>query len=364
MKKISNVLLFILIAIGAGKYIEKVIDNSYKNKHTVVKTTKDVARIEAERDRLAKEEEMRFAMPLNLGDTAITAETSEFQIDSILLSTPDSIETDLPTSVLQGNVPTDTVMNAVIVTPNAESVDIATVASSAVKNEIKQPKEITKNNHPTTLYQLNEVEEPRVQCDDVMKEPPLDTLETDLPVYQLSKDELKDHSIVLTKRVTKFDKSILTDLKKQLIANVKEKQLATKQEEIVSPKSHQFEVDLLGKGNNATVNIQINGLAYVATLNFSAPMVQISESERNQIRETNSATLHLNGAMLYQLPDGTNLKVEVIKLEVIKLGEKVLRNVDAVVIPDQDVNIILGQSAFARLNNLVIDQEKGLLKFN
>lgn len=358
MKKILNILLFVLIAIGAAKYVEKVIHNNYKSKHNLAKSTTDVARIEAERERLLAQKMHEAQLATAQYEVSTETDSTVIGLDSLILFT-DSLGELM---ALNDSLPTVVNVQKEEETSEGVTQQIGFETSILPSSEpTLPPTELHRSNKE--VKEVKETKEADVSTPVAAPKQNESTMPNDLS-FILTKKEIKDTSIVLVKAPLALDtKRWLPELKKKvdLVVEEQKEKLAVKEE--VEVPSHTYNLPLLGNATAPSINVKVNGLSYIATLSFASPMVQVSTTEVERI-QTGNNTMHLNGTTTHKLTDGTTLEVQLIKLASIQLGDKILRNVDAIVIPNQQENIILGQSAFARLNKLNIDKEKSLLQFN
>lgn len=94
----------------------------------------------------------------------------------------------------------------------------------------------------------------------------------------------------------------------------------------------------------------INGLRLKMIFDPGASNVCISESVANMMLENDYLTISdIKGKSQSQVADGRIVDHTIINLRKVQLGDKVLTNVEAVVIKGQDAPLLFGQSALKRL---------------
>ena len=111
----------------------------------------------------------------------------------------------------------------------------------------------------------------------------------------------------------------------------------------------------------------VNGLRLKMIFDPGASTVCISESTAIMMLENDYLSKNdIKGTGQSQVADGSVVDHTIITLKTIQIGDKVLNNVEAVVIHGQDAPLLFGQSALRRLgkysisgNKLIIDEKQG-----
>ena len=109
----------------------------------------------------------------------------------------------------------------------------------------------------------------------------------------------------------------------------------------------------------------VNGLRLKLIFDTGASNVCISQSVAEMMLENDYLSLNdIKGTAQSQVADGRIVDHAIINLKKIQIGEKVLTNVEAVVIYGQSAPLLLGQSALKRLGRYSISSDKLIIGTN
>ena len=115
-------------------------------------------------------------------------------------------------------------------------------------------------------------------------------------------------------------------------------------------------------GGTFEIPCDINGLALRMIFDTGASDVTISSVEANfMFKNGYLSDKDIKGKRYYQIADGQISEGTVITLREVKIGEAVLRNVDASVVKSQKAPLLLGQSVMERFGTITIDNQNNKL---
>ena len=123
------------------------------------------------------------------------------------------------------------------------------------------------------------------------------------------------------------------------------------------------EVKLIRKiGGTFEVPCEINGLPLKMIFDTGASDVSISSVEANFMLKNDYLSVNdIKGKRYYQTASGQISPGAVIILNEVRLGDAVLKNVEASVVNSQNAPLLFGQSAMARFGTITIDYENNKL---
>lgn len=111
-------------------------------------------------------------------------------------------------------------------------------------------------------------------------------------------------------------------------------------------------------GGTFEIPCSINGLPLQMIFDTGASDISISSVEANfMLKNGYLSDRDVKGKQYYRIADGQISEGTVITLREVKIGEAVLKNVDASVVKSQQAPLLLGQSALERLGKITIDNE-------
>ena len=109
-------------------------------------------------------------------------------------------------------------------------------------------------------------------------------------------------------------------------------------------------------GGTFEIPCDINGLQLQMIFDTGASDVTISSVEANfMLKNGYLSEKDVKGKKYYQIANGEISAGTVITLREVKIGDAVLRNVDASVVKSQKAPLLLGQSAMERFGTITID---------
>jgi clan AA aspartic protease (TIGR02281 family) len=148
-------------------------------------------------------------------------------------------------------------------------------------------------------------------------------------------------------------KTLVNEYKTKHEAYLKEQELSAEEdrESIVT------EIDMTRKpGGTFEIPCDINGLPLQMIFDTGASDVTISSVEANfMLKNGYLSERDVKGKRYYQVANGQLSEGTVITLREVKVGDAVLRNVDASVVNSQKAPLLLGQSAMERFGTITID---------
>jgi len=153
---------------------------------------------------------------------------------------------------------------------------------------------------------------------------------------------------------------------KELIREYKEKHEAfLKDNDITVPDSGESLTEIDFKRHNGgtfEIPCDINGLALQMIFDTGASDVTISSVEANfMFKNGYLSEKDIKGKRYYQVANGQINEGTVITLREVKIGDVVLKNVDASVVKSQKAPLLLGQSAMERFGTITIDNQNNKL---
>ena len=115
-------------------------------------------------------------------------------------------------------------------------------------------------------------------------------------------------------------------------------------------------------GGTFEIPCDINGLPLQMIFDTGASDVTISSVEANfMLKNGYLSEKDIKGKRYYQIADGQISEGTTITLRELKIGDAVLRNVDASVVKSQRAPLLLGQSAMERFGTITIDNQNNKL---
>ena len=138
-----------------------------------------------------------------------------------------------------------------------------------------------------------------------------------------------------------------------------------KENEIESPSGEESITEVAIKrnpGGTFEIPCDINGLPLQMIFDTGASDVTISSVEANfMFKNGYLAEKDIKGKRYYQVANGQINEGTVITLRKVKIGDAVLRNVDASVVKNQQAPLLLGQSVMERFGTITIDNQNNKL---
>ena len=138
-----------------------------------------------------------------------------------------------------------------------------------------------------------------------------------------------------------------------------------KEFELAMPEKEEIVTEIAVKrnpGGTFEIPCQINGLPLQMIFDTGAADVTISSVEANfMLKNRYLSDKDIKGKRYYQVANGQINEGTVITLREVKIGDAVLRNVDASVVKSQKAPLLLGQSAMERFGTITIDNQNNKL---
>lgn len=110
--------------------------------------------------------------------------------------------------------------------------------------------------------------------------------------------------------------------------------------------------------------VEINGLRLRFIFDTGASIISISSSEATVLYR--QGTLRKEDILDIQYFQDATGRVSAgtrINLRTVKIGDRILRNIEAIVIDSNEAPLLLGQSALERFGRISIDNQKGVIIF-
>ena len=147
--------------------------------------------------------------------------------------------------------------------------------------------------------------------------------------------------------------ALVDDYKAKHDAYLKEHELSAEEDREVTV----TEIEMTRKpGGTFEIPCDINGLQLQMIFDTGASDVTISSVEANfMLKNGYLSEKDVKGKKYYQIANGEISAGTVITLREVKIGDAVLRNVDASVVKSQKAPLLLGQSAMERFGTITID---------
>jgi aspartyl protease family protein len=108
-----------------------------------------------------------------------------------------------------------------------------------------------------------------------------------------------------------------------------------------------------------TVPVEVNGVPMEFIFDTGASDIVLSSAEAIFLYRNGKLSLDdIGGKRQYQIADGTIAEGTLINLRTVKIGNKVLENVEASVVKNLDAPLLIGQSALNRFGRITIDYKR------
>jgi aspartyl protease family protein len=108
-----------------------------------------------------------------------------------------------------------------------------------------------------------------------------------------------------------------------------------------------------------TVPVEVNGVAMEFIFDTGASDIVLSSAEAMFLYRNGKLSIDdIHGTRRYQIADGTIAEGTLINLRTVKIGNKVLENVEASVVKNLEAPLLIGQSALNRFGRITIDYKR------
>lgn len=124
------------------------------------------------------------------------------------------------------------------------------------------------------------------------------------------------------------------------------------------------EIEMVQDGGVYKIPIEVNDTKMDFIFDTGASSICISETEARFL--VKQGTLNQNdviGETSFSDANGDISSGMVVKLKSVKIGDRTLYNVEALIVPNDKAPLLLGQTALAQFGKISIDYKKGTIKF-
>ena len=142
--------------------------------------------------------------------------------------------------------------------------------------------------------------------------------------------------------------------------------LLEKQPEIQNPKTWEgiTEINMVSENGIYKIPIEINGSKMDFIFDTGASSICISETEAKfLVKQGTLSQDDVIGEKSFSDANGDISSGMLIKLRSVKIGDRILNNVQALVVPNDKAPLLLGQTALAQFGKISIDYQKGTISF-
>jgi aspartyl protease family protein len=153
---------------------------------------------------------------------------------------------------------------------------------------------------------------------------------------------------------------------KQSANQIETPEVIEKQPEVQPSKKWEgtTEINMIRENGIYKVPIEINGSKMDFIFDTGASSICISETEAKFL--VKQGTLNQDdviGEESFSDANGDISSGMVVKLKSVKIGDRVLNNVQALIVPNDKAPLLLGQTALAQFGKISIDYQKGTISF-
>ncbi len=116
---------------------------------------------------------------------------------------------------------------------------------------------------------------------------------------------------------------------------------------------------------NITIPVKINGVTFDMMYDTGASVTMITAAEAKYMYQKGNFTT--DDILNYQKFQTANGEISVglkINLKKVELGEITLRNIEAVVVANQQAPLLLGQTVMREFGNFTVDYDKKVIRFS
>ena len=124
------------------------------------------------------------------------------------------------------------------------------------------------------------------------------------------------------------------------------------------------EIKMIKEGGVYKVPVEINGTPMDFIFDTGASSICISETEaRFLMKQGTLSQADVVGESSFSDANGDISSGMVIKLKSVKIGDRTLNDVEALIVPNDKAPLLLGQTALAQFGKISIDYKKGTITF-
>jgi len=112
------------------------------------------------------------------------------------------------------------------------------------------------------------------------------------------------------------------------------------------------------------IPVEINGVGLRFIFDTGASDISISSLEAKVlIKQGTLSKDDILGEAYYKIASGETIKAIKINLREVKIGNRVLNNIEASIIKNQEADLLLGQSALEKFGKITIDNKNNVIIF-
>ncbi len=153
--------------------------------------------------------------------------------------------------------------------------------------------------------------------------------------------------------------------------NTENKRITSEREDVDTRNSRrqrnsqkEFSIKMTKESGVYMVPVEINGSTMKFIFDTGASDITISETEAMFLYKQGTLQQEdILGKQQYQIADGSISEGTIINLKTVKIGAKILKNVKASVVHNNQAPLLLGQSALAQFGKVSIDYNNNEISF-
>jgi aspartyl protease family protein len=112
------------------------------------------------------------------------------------------------------------------------------------------------------------------------------------------------------------------------------------------------------------IPVEVDGIQMYFIFDTGASIISISETEANFLWKQGKLTENdIKGTASFSDANGDISEGTIIVLRTVKIGDRVLKNIDASVVHNLNAPLLFGQSALGKFGKISIDNNKGEITF-
>lgn len=154
--------------------------------------------------------------------------------------------------------------------------------------------------------------------------------------------------------------------KKKSANRIETSEVIEKKPEIQTPKkwAGTTEINMISENGIYKIPIEVNGSKMDFIFDTGASSICISETEAKfLVKQGTLSQDDAIGEKSFSDANGDISSGMVVKLRSVKIGDRVLNNVQALIVPNGKAPLLLGQTALAQFGKISIDYQKGTIVF-
>lgn len=153
---------------------------------------------------------------------------------------------------------------------------------------------------------------------------------------------------------------------KQSANQIETPEVIEKQPEIQTPKKWEgiTEINMVSENGIYKVPIEVNGSKMDFIFDTGASSICISETEAKfLVKQGTLSQDDAIGEKSFSDANGDISSGMVVKLKSVKIRDRILNDVQALIVPNDKAPLLLGQTALAQFGKISIDYQKGTISF-